>query len=396
MEKIGIDQLDLKTKRVLIRVDFNVPLNASLQITDDTRIRASLPTISYAIGQGAKVILLSHLGRPKGKVVPEMSLNPVASRLAELLGKSVKMAKDCIGEEVKAEIGRMREGDVLLLENCRFHQGDEENDEVFSRALAGLADLYVNDAFGTAHRAHASTVGVTRFLPVSAAGFLMQKEIQYLGKVVSNPDRPFIAILGGAKVSDKIGVIKNLMGKVDTLLIGGAMAYTFEKAQGLSTGSSLVEEEKVGLAKELLDQAASRKVRLLLPLDHVVAEAAEPGAKTQTVGRGEIPAGWKGLDVGPRTIEAYSREIQTAKTILWNGPLGVFEVEPFSRGTLAIAQAIASSSAVSVIGGGDSVAAVSQAKVADKISHISTGGGASLEFLEGIELPGIAALTDKK
>jgi phosphoglycerate kinase len=306
------------------------------------------------------------------------------------------MAKDCIGEEVKAEIGRMREGEVLLLENCRFHQGDEENDEVFSRALAGLADLYVNDAFGTAHRAHASTVGVTRFLPVSAAGFLMQKEIQYLGKVVSNPDRPFIAILGGAKVSDKIGVIKNLMGKVDTLLIGGAMAYTFEKAQGLSTGSSLVEEEKVGLAKELLDQAASRKVRLLLPLDHVVAEAAEPGAKTQTVGRGEIPAGWKGLDVGPRTIEAYSREIQTAKTILWNGPLGVFEVEPFSRGTLAIAQAIASSSAVSVIGGGDSVAAVSQAKVADKISHISTGGGASLEFLEGIELPGIAALTDKK
>jgi len=396
MEKIGIDQLDLKTKRVLIRVDFNVPLNASLQITDDTRIRASLPTISYAIGQGAKVILLSHLGRPKGKAVPEMSLNPVASRLAELLGKSVKMAKDCIGEEVKAEIGRMREGEVLLLENCRFHQGDEENDEVFSRALAGLADLYVNDAFGTAHRAHASTVGVTRFLPVSAAGFLMQKEIQYLGKVVSNPDRPFIAILGGAKVSDKIGVIKNLMGKVDTLLIGGAMAYTFEKAQGLSTGSSLVEEEKVGLAKELLDQAASRKVRLLLPLDHVVAEAAEPGAKTQTVGRGEIPAGWKGLDVGPRTIEAYSREIQTAKTILWNGPLGVFEVEPFSRGTLAIAQAIASSSAVSVIGGGDSVAAVSQAKVADKISHISTGGGASLEFLEGIELPGIAALTDKK
>jgi len=396
MEKIGIDQLDLKAKRVLIRVDFNVPLNASLQITDDTRIRASLPTISYAIDQGAKVIMLSHLGRPKGKIVPEMSLNPVASRLAELLGKSVKMAKDCIGEEVKAEIGRMREGEVLLLENCRFHQGDEENDEVFSRALAGLADLYVNDAFGTAHRAHASTVGVTRFLPVSAAGFLMQKEIQYLGKVVSNPDRPFIAILGGAKVSDKIGVIKNLMGKVDTLLIGGAMTYTFEKAQGLSTGSSLVEEEKVGLAKELLDQAASRKVRLLLPLDHVVAEAAEPGAKTQTVGRGEIPAGWKGLDVGPRTIEAYSREIQTAKTILWNGPLGVFEVEPFSHGTLAIAQAIASSSAVSVIGGGDSVAAVSQAKVADKISHISTGGGASLEFLEGIELPGIAALTDKK
>jgi phosphoglycerate kinase len=395
MEKIGIDQLDLKGKRVLIRVDFNVPLNDSLQITDDTRIRASLPTISYAMEKGAKVILLSHLGRPKGKVVPEMSLKPVAARLSDLLGKKVKMANDCIGEEVKAQISRMEGGEVLLLENCRFHKGDEENDEAFSRALAELADLYVNDAFGTAHRAHASTVGVTRFLPVAAAGLLMRKEIEFLGGVISHPDRPFVAILGGAKVSDKIRVIRNLVDKVDALLIGGAMTYTFEKAQGFSVGSSLIEEDKLVLAKELLEQAASRKLKFLLPLDHIVAEKAEPGEKIQTVEKGEIPPGCKGLDIGPRTIEAYSAEIRSAKTILWNGPLGVFEVEPFNRGTLAIAQAIAGSSALSVVGGGDSVAAVMQAKVADQISHISTGGGASLEFLEGIELPGIAALTDK-
>ena len=395
MEKIGIKQLDLQGKRVLIRVDFNVPLNESLQITDDTRIRASLPTISYAMEHGAKVILLSHLGRPKGKVVPAMSLKPVAARLSDLLGKKVNMANDCIGEEVKAEIGRMQGGEVLLLENCRFHKGDEENDPAFSRALAELADIYVNDAFGSAHRAHASTVGVTCFVSVAAAGFLMQKEIQYLGKVISHPDRPFIAILGGAKVSDKIGVIANLLDKVDALLIGGAMAYTFERAQGLSTGSSLVEEDKVGLAKELLAQAESRKMKLLLPLDHVVAEKVEVGAKTQIVERGNIPSGWKGLDIGPQTIEAYAAQIRSAKTILWNGPLGVFEVEPFNRGTLAIARAIAESSAISVVGGGDSVAAVTQAKVADKISHVSTGGGASLEFLEGIELPGVGALQDK-
>jgi phosphoglycerate kinase len=396
MEKIGIDQLDLKGKRVLIRVDFNVPLNESLQVTDDTRIRASLPTISYAMEHGAKVILLSHLGRPKGKRVPEMSLRPVATRLSELLGKRVKMAADCVGEAVKGEIERMQEGEVLLLENCRFHKEDEENDPAFSQSLAELADIYVNDAFGAAHRAHASTVGVTRFLPVAAAGFLMQKEIQYLGKVISRPDRPFIAILGGAKVSDKIGVIRNLIGKVDALLIGGAMTYTFERAQGLSTGSSLGEEDKVGLAKELLEEAESRQRKLFLPLDHVVAEKAEAGARTQIVERGKIPSGWKGLDIGPRTIEAYSAQIRSAQTILWNGPLGVFEVEPFNRGTLAIARAIAGSLATSIVGGGDSVAAVTQAKVADKISHISTGGGASLEFLEGIDLPGIAALTDKK
>ncbi|MDH7499208.1 MAG: phosphoglycerate kinase [candidate division NC10 bacterium] len=396
MEKIGIDELDLSGKRVLIRVDFNVPLNEALSVTDDTRIRASLPTISYAMGHGAKVILLSHLGRPKGKVVPEMSLRPVAQRLSQLLGKEVKMAKDCVGEEVKSEIEGMRGGEVLLLENCRFHKGDEENDEAFSRALAELADIYVNDAFGAAHRAHASTVGVTRFVPVSAAGFLLQREIQYLGKAVSNPERPFIAILGGAKVSDKIGVIRNLMGKVDALLIGGAMAYTFEKAQGLSVGSSLVEEDKLNLAKQLLQEAQSRKLKLLLPLDHVVAERAEPGAKTRTVKTGAIPDGWKGLDIGPQTIEGYSQEIQAAKTILWNGPLGVFEIEPFRQGTMAIARAIASSSATSIVGGGDSAAAVAQAKVADRITHISTGGGATLEFLEGIELPGIAALTDRR
>ena len=396
MEKIGIDQLDLQGKRILIRVDFNVPLDKSLQITDDTRIRASLPTISYAMEKGAKVILLSHLGRPKGKVVPEMSLKPVAARLSDLLGIRVRMANDCVGEEVKAEVSRMHQGEVLLLENCRFHKGDEENDEAFSRALAELADIYINDAFGTAHRAHASTVGVTRFVPVAAAGFLMQKEIRYLERVTAHPERPFIAILGGAKVSDKIGVIRNLMDKVDALLIGGAMAYGFEKAQGFSVGSSLVEEDKVALAKDLLMQAESRRVRLLLPLDHVVAEKVEVGAPTRIVERGKIPPGWKGLDIGPQTVEAYSAEIRSARTILWNGPLGVFEVEPFNLGTLAIAQAIAASSAISVVGGGDSVAAVTQAKVADKISHISTGGGASLEFLEGIELPGIAALSDKR
>lgn len=396
MGKISIDQLNLKGKRVLIRVDFNVPLNSSSEITDDTRIRASLPTISHALQQGARVILLSHLGRPKGKVVPEMSLKPVARRLADLLGKDVKMAPDCIGEEVKAEISRMQGGEVLLLENCRFHKGDEENEETFSRALAELADIYVNDAFGTAHRAHASTVGVTRFLPVAAAGFLMQREIQYLGKLISNPDRPFIALLGGAKVSDKIGVIGNLMDEVDALLIGGAMAFTFEKAQGLHTGASLVEEDKVPLAKEILERTESRKIKLLLPLDHVVADKVEKGVQTRIVERGMIPEGWKGLDIGPRTIEAYSAEIRNARTVLWNGPLGVFEVEPFDRGTMAIARMIAHSSAMSVIGGGDSVAAVNQAQVADQITHISTGGGASLEFLEGIELPGIAALTDKK
>jgi len=396
MKKIGIDELDLKGKRVLIRVDFNVPLNESLQITDDTRIRASLPTISYAMTHGAKAILLSHLGRPKGKVVPEMSLKPVSARLSELLGKSVRMTNDCVGEGVKSEIERMQEGEVLLLENCRFHKGDEENDEGFSRALAELADIYVNDAFGAAHRAHASTVGLTYFLPISAAGFLMQKEMQYLGNVISNPDRPFVAILGGAKVSDKMGVIRNLMNKLDALLIGGAMAYTFEKAQGVSVGSSLVEEDKVDLARELLQQASSQKIRFLLPLDHVVAESAEVGAKTQIVTRGAIPSGWKGLDIGPQTIASYGAEIHAARTILWNGPLGVFEVEPFSQGTMAITRAIASSSATSIIGGGDSVAAVTKAGVADKITHISTGGGASLEFLEGIELPGIAALTDRK
>jgi phosphoglycerate kinase len=396
MEKIGIDQLDLQGKRTLIRVDFNVPLDKSLQITDDTRIRASLPTISYAMEKGAKVILLSHLGRPKGKVVPEMSLKPLAARLSDLLGIRVKMANDCVGEEVKAEVSRMQQGEVLLLENCRFHKGDEENDEAFSRALAELADIYINDAFGTAHRAHASTVGVTRFVPVAAAGFLMQKEIRYLERVTAHPERPFIAILGGAKVSDKIGVIQNLMDKVDALLIGGAMAYGFEKAQGFSVGSSLVEEDKLALAKDLLMQAESRRVRLLLPLDHVVAEKVEVGAPTRIVERGKIPPGWKGLDIGPQTVEAYSAEIRLARTILWNGPLGVFEVEPFNLGTLAIAQAIAGSSAISVVGGGDSVAAVTQAKVADQISHISTGGGASLEFLEGMELPGIAALSDKR
>jgi phosphoglycerate kinase len=394
MQKLTIDRLELKGKRVLLRVDFNVPLDKSLRVSDDTRIRAALPTIRYAMDKGAKVILISHLGRPQGKVIPEMSLRPVAVRLSELLGKEVRMAEDCVGEKVKAEIERMKEGEVLLLENCRFHKEEEENDPAFSRALAELADIYVNDAFGTAHRAHASTVGVTRFLPVAAAGFLMQKEIRYLRDAIQRPERPFVAILGGAKVSDKIGVIRNLMTKVDSLLIGGAMAYTFEKAQGLAVGSSRVEEDKIALARELLQDASARGLRLLLPQDHVVAPTAEPGAPTQVVASGSIPEGWKGLDIGPRTIEAYGAEIARARTIFWNGPLGVFEVEPFSRGTLAIARAIAASTATSIVGGGDSAAAVTQAGVAEAITHISTGGGASLEFLEGIELPGLAALND--
>jgi len=394
MQKLTIDRLELKGKRVLLRVDFNVPLDKSLRVSDDTRIRAALPTIRYAMDKGAKVILISHLGRPQGKVIPEMSLRPVAVRLSELLGKEVRMAEDCVGEKVKAEIERMKEGEVLLLENCRFHKEEEENDPAFSRALAELADIYVNDAFGTAHRAHASTVGVTRFLPVAAAGFLMQKEIRYLRDAIQRPERPFVAILGGAKVSDKIGVIRTLMTKLDSPLIGGAMAYTFEKAQGLAVGSSRVEEDKIALARELLQDASARGLRLLLPQDHVVAPTAEPGAPTQVVASGSIPEGWKGLDIGPRTIEAYGAEIARARTIFWNGPLGVFEVEPFSRGTLAIARAIAASTATSIVGGGDSAAAVTQAGVAEAITHISTGGGASLEFLEGIELPGLAALND--
>jgi len=396
MAKVSIADLDLKGKRVLIRVDFNVPLNDRQEVTDDTRIRAALPTIRHAMGQRAKVLLISHLGRPKGKVVPTMSLAPVAARLSQLLGQPVTMASDCMGDAVKAAVAALQPGQVLMLENCRFHAGDEKNDEAMSRALAELCDVFVNDAFGAAHRAHASTVGVTKFVPMSACGFLMAKELTYLGRAVTNPARPFVAVLGGAKVSDKIGVLKNLVTKVDALLVGGGMAYTFLKAQGMEVGTSLLEADKLDVAKEILNGARAKGVPFLLPMDHIIAEKAEATAATRTADSTAIPPGWMGLDIGPKAREAFGKLIQGAKTVVWNGPMGVFELAPFREGTFAVARAIAASGATSIVGGGDSVAAVTQAGVADKMTHISTGVGASLEFLEGIELPGVAALTDKK
>ncbi len=395
MAKVSIADLDLKGKRVLIRVDFNVPLNEKQEVTDDTRIRAALPTIRHAMGRGAKVLLISHLGRPKGKVVPSLSLAPVAARLAQLLGQPVSMAPDCMGDAVKAAVVKLQPGQVLMLENCRFHAGDEKNDDAMSRALADLCDVFVNDAFGTAHRAHASTVGVTKFVPVSASGFLMTKELEYLGRAVTDPARPLVAVLGGAKVSDKIGVLKNLATKVDALLVGGGMAYTFLKAQGMEVGASLLEADKLDVARAILDEARARGVTFLLPMDHVIAERVEATAPTRVADSTAIPAGWMGLDIGPKAREAFAKVIRGAKTVVWNGPMGVFEQAPFREGTFAVARAIAASAATSIVGGGDSVAAVTQAGLADKMTHISTGGGASLEFLEGIELPGVAALTDK-
>jgi len=389
MAKLSIRDLDLKGKRVFIRVDFNVPLAPGGQeISSDKRIKASLPTIKYALEQGAGLVLASHLGRPKGKPNPEMSLKPVAARLSELLGKPVVMAPDCIGAEVEAL--KPAPGGILLLENLRFHAEEEKNDPAFAKQLAALCDVYVNDAFGTAHRAHASTVGIIQYVPKAAAGLLMDKELEYLGKATTNPARPCVAILGGAKVSDKIEVIKNLMKFVDQLMIGGAMAYTFLKAKGEPTGNSLVEADKVDLAKELL---ATTGGKLLLPCDHVVAAELKEGAENETVTT--IPDGKMGLDIGAKTIEAYSKVIAGAKTVIWNGPMGVFEKPPFDKGTVALAKAVAASGAISVVGGGDSEKAIKNAGVADKISHISTGGGASLEFLSGLVLPGVAALTEK-
>ncbi|MGD0298786.1 MAG: phosphoglycerate kinase [Bryobacteraceae bacterium] len=389
MPKLSIRDLDLKNKTVFIRVDFNVPLAPGGQeITSDKRIRASIPNIQYALDRGAAVILASHLGRPKGKPNPEMSLKPVGKRLAELLARPVAMAPDCIGPEV--EKMRPAAGQVLLLENLRYHAEEEKNDPGFSKQLASLCDVYVNDAFGSAHRAHASTVGMIQFVPQAAAGLLMDKELEYLTKVTKNPERPSVAILGGAKVSDKIEVIENLMKVVDQLLIGGAMAYTFMKAQGKAIGKSLVEDDKLSLAKDLLARAGTK---LLLPTDHVVVKELKEGADSRVVT--EIPEDTLAVDIGPATIEAYSAVIAKAKTIIWNGPMGVFEKPPFDRGTVAIAKAVASSGAVSVVGGGDSEKAIKSAGVTDKISHVSTGGGASLEFLAGIELPGVAALTEK-
>jgi phosphoglycerate kinase len=395
MAKLSITDLDLRGKRLLLRVDFNVPLSETQEVTDDTRIRAALPTIRYAMEQGARVILISHLGRPKGKVVPSLSLAPVARCLSRLLGKPVGTVPDCMGESVEQAVAAMAPGGVLLLENCRFHAGDEKNDEAMSRALAALCDIFVNDAFGAAHRAHASTVGVTKFVPVSAAGLLMAKELEYLGRVLREPAHPFVAILGGAKVSDKIAVLKNLVTKADAFLVGGGMAYTFLKAQGMEVGASLLEVDKLEVAQAILNRARGRGVTFLLPMDHVIAEKPEPTAPTRLADSTAIPAGWMGLDIGPKAREAFAKVIGGAKTIVWNGPMGVFELPPFREGTFAVARAIAASGAVSVVGGGDSVAAVTQAGVADKITHISTGGGASLEFLEGIELPGVAALSDK-
>jgi phosphoglycerate kinase len=389
MAKLSIRDLDLKDKRLFMRVDFNVPLAPGGQeITSDKRIKASLPSIQYALERGAALILASHLGRPKGKPNPEMSLKPVAKRLEELLKRPVKMAPDCVGPEVEAM--KPAPGEVLLLENLRFHAQEEKNDPEFSKKLASMCDLYVNDAFGTAHRAHASTVGMIQFVPKAAAGLLMEKELEYLGKAVTTPDHPCVAILGGAKVSDKIEVIQNMLKIVDKLLIGGAMAYTFAKAKGEETGKSLVESDKVELAKELIASAGNK---LMLPVDHAISPEFKGGG--EPVYSKTIPADQMGLDIGPETVETYRSIIAAAKTVIWNGPMGVFEQPPFDRGTVALAKAVAESGATSVVGGGDSEKAIKSAGVADKISHISTGGGASLEFLSGIQLPGVAALTDK-
>jgi len=386
-----VDQVELAGKRVFIRVDFNVPLNEKREITDDTRIVSSLPTIQFVCEAGGKVILASHLGRPKGKRDLKYSLAPVAERLSRMLGRRVFIAPDCAGEEVQRQIGGLKEGEVMLLENLRFHPEEEKNDESFSRALASLCDVYINDAFGAAHRAHASTEGMTRYVPIVACGFLMMKEIENLERAIVNPQKPYVAILGGAKVSDKIGVIQNLLDKVTTILIGGGMAYTFLKAKGYQVGKSLVEEDQVHFSKNLLEQARG-KVNLLLPSDHVAAERMELEARREVVKNDHIPEGWVCLDIGPETIKVFSEEILSAKTIFWNGPMGVFEMEPFSHGTFSIARTIARSSAFSIVGGGDSVAALNRAGVADKIGHISTGGGASLELIEGKKLPGVEAL----
>ncbi|MGB9628802.1 MAG: phosphoglycerate kinase [Thermodesulfobacteriota bacterium] len=386
-----VDQLQLSGKRVFIRVDFNVPLNEKNEVADETRMVSSLPTIRYVIEAGGKVILASHLGRPKGKRDPKYSLSPVADALSQMLGQKVILASDCIGKEVKKQIERMGERDVILLENLRFHPEEEKNDEAFSRELASLCDVYVNDAFGTAHRAHASTEGMTRYVKEVAAGFLMMEEIESLEKALVNPAKPYVAIIGGAKVSDKIGVIQNLLARVTTLIIGGGMAYTFLKAKGIEVGRSLVELDQIEFSLNLIKKAEG-KVKFLLPLDHVAAERMDVQARREVVRNERIPSEWVCLDIGPETIKTFSEEIKQAKTIVWNGPMGVFEMEPFRKGTFEIAKAVAESSAYSIVGGGDTISAVNQAGVAEKISHISTGGGASLEFLEGKKLPGIEAL----
>ena len=393
MAKKTVRDVDVKGKKVLMRVDFNVPVKDGV-ISDDKRIRAALPTIEYILEQGAAVILMSHFGRPKGKPEDAYRMDPIAQRLSELLGKPVKKVDDCIGPEVEAAAAALQPGEVLLLENVRFHAEEEKNDPDFAKALAALGDIYVNDAFGTAHRAHASTTGVADYLP-AVSGFLMEKELELLGGAVENPKRPFVAILGGAKVKDKIGVIESLLNKVDTLIIGGGMAYTFLKAKGYEIGKSLLDAERIDFCRDIMAAAAEKGVKLLLPVDIVVAKEYAPDAEHKVVAAQEIPADWEGMDIGPETAKLYSAEVKAAGTVVWNGPMGVFEFEAFAHGTRSVAQALADSAALSVIGGGDSAAAVEQMGFADKMTHVSTGGGASLEFLEGKVLPGVAALDDK-
>lgn len=399
MNKLSIDDVELIGKRVLVRVDFNVPLDENLNITDDTRITSSLPTIKKIITSGGKAILMSHLGRPKGGPNPKYSLKPTAVRLSKLLGKEVKLAPDCVGADAKSMVDSMKDGDVLILENVRFHAEEEKNDPGFARQLAELGDVYINDAFGSAHRAHASTEGITKFIKTAAAGYLMQKELDYLGGAIFNPTRPYCAILGGAKISGKIDVISNLLDKVDTLIIGGGMAFTFFKAQGKEIGKSLLEEEKIDLAKEVLDKAKKTGIKFLLPIDVVVADEFKNDSPASVVSVDKILSDKMGLDIGPETINLFRQEIEMSKTIVWNGPMGVFEMDNFAKGTFAIAGSLADATAkgsVTIIGGGDSAAAIAKAGLADKVSHVSTGGGASLEFLEGKTLPGVAALSDKK
>ncbi|NLW02117.1 MAG: phosphoglycerate kinase [Clostridiaceae bacterium] len=393
--KMTVADVDIKGKRVIARVDFNVPLDENGNITDDKRIRAALPTIRHIIGQGACLILVSHLGRPKEGPDPKYSMKPAAERLSELLGKEVKLAADVIGEDAKAKAAALKEGEVLMLENVRFHKEETKNDPAFAKELASMADIYVNDAFGTAHRAHASTAGIAEYLP-AVSGFLIKKELDVMGKALDDPERPFVAILGGAKVSDKIGVIESLLDKVDTLIIGGSMAYTFFAGKGYSVGTSKYEADKVDLASNLLAKAEKKGVRLLLPVDNVVGKEFDPDTESQVVDSDNIPEGWMGLDIGPKTVELFSEAVKGAKTVVWNGPVGVFEFERFAVGTRNIAEALSAASAVTIVGGGDSAAAIEQMGFSDKITHISTGGGASLEFLEGKELPGIAVLNDRK
>lgn len=391
--KKSVEDIDVSGKKVLVRCDFNVPLKDGA-ITSDKRIVAALPTIKYLLEHGAAVILCSHLGRPKGEFKPEFSLAPVAIRLGELLGKPVIMAKDVVGEDAKAKAAALKPGELLMLENVRFEAGETKNNPDLAKAFASLAEIYVNDAFGSAHRAHASTAGVADYLP-AVCGFLIQKEITVMGKALSDPKRPFVAILGGAKVSDKIGVINNLLDKVDTLIVGGGMAYTFAKAQGYSIGDSLCEDDKVELAREMLEKAKAKGVKLLLPVDNRVGDKFDANCSVKVVGSDNIPDGWMGMDIGPETEKLFCEAIKGAGTVVWNGPMGVFEFDKFAGGTLAVAKAVADSGAVSIIGGGDSAAAVAKLGFGDKMTHISTGGGASLEFLEGLELPGIAALNNK-